>query len=84
MLVTATVALYPNEAVFEAPAAQVATELVNDEGGQRRVVSGQFVGKRRQVLLNNRVERGLFRFVASVPVDHRLLRGRHSTEFVPA
>ena len=29
MLVTATVALYPNEAVFEAPAAQVATEALS-------------------------------------------------------
>ena len=84
MLVTAAIALDSNEAVFEAPAVQIATGLVDDEGGQRRVVSGQLVGKRRQVLLNNRVERGLFRFVAPVPVDHRLLCGRHSTEFVPA
>jgi hypothetical protein len=67
VLVTTAIALYPNETVFEAPAAQVATKLVDDEGGQRRVVSRQFVGKRRQVLLDNRVERGLFRLVAPVP-----------------
>jgi hypothetical protein len=71
VFVTAAVALYPNETVFKAPTAQVVTELVDDESRQRRVVSGQFVSKCRQVLLNNRVERGLFRFVASVPVDHR-------------
>ena len=53
MLVTAAIALDSNEAVFKAPAAQVAMELVDDEGGQRRVVSGQFVGKRREVLVNN-------------------------------
>ena len=45
VLMTTAIALYPNEAVFKAPAAQVAMELVDDEGGQRRVVSGQFVGK---------------------------------------
>ena len=71
MLVTTAIALNPNESVFEAPAAQVVTELVDDEGRQRRAVSGQFVGKRRQVLLNNRVERGLFRLVAPVKVEHR-------------
>jgi len=69
MLVTAAIALDSNEAVFKAPAAQVAMELVDDEGGQRRVVSGQFAGKRRQVLFNNRVKRSPFRLVALVPVD---------------
>lgn len=84
MLVTAAIALYPNEAVFKAPTAQVVTELVDDEGRQRPVLSGQFAGKCRQVLLNNRVERGLFRFVVSVPVDHRHRRGRCFTKFVTA
>ena len=54
--------------MFEAPAAQVLTELFDDEGGQRRVVQCQFAGKRRQVLFNNRVERGFFRFVPPVAV----------------
>lgn len=70
VLVTAAIALYPNETVFEAPAAQVATELVDDESGQRRLVSCQLIGKRPQVLLDDRVQRSLFRFVASIPVDH--------------
>lgn len=68
VLVPAAIALYPQETMFEAPAAQVLTELFDDEGGQRRVVQCQFTGKRRQVLFNNRVERSLFRFVAPVAV----------------
>ena len=68
VLVPAAIALYPQETMFEAPAAQVLAELFDDEGGQRRVVQCQFTGKRRQALFNNRVERGLFRFVAPVAV----------------
>jgi hypothetical protein len=84
VLETAPVAFNPNEAVFEAPASQMVAELLDDEGGQSCVVSCQFVGKRRQVLLNNRVERSLFRLVTPVPVDHRQRWGRHFTEFIPA
>ena len=70
MPMTAAIALYPNETVFEAPAAQVLAELVDDESGQRRLVSCQLISKRTQVLLDDRVQRSLFRFVASIPVDH--------------
>jgi hypothetical protein len=47
VLVPAAVALYLQETMFEAPAAQVLAELFDDEGGQRRVVQRQFAGKRR-------------------------------------
>jgi len=50
MLVTAAIALDSNEAVFKAPAAQGALELVDDEGGQRRAVSGQFRCWQRQII----------------------------------
>ncbi len=55
--------------MFKVPAALVAMELVDDEGRLPRVVSGEFVGKRRQVLFNKRVRRNPFRLVALVPVD---------------
>jgi hypothetical protein len=84
MLMTAAIALYSNETMFEAPAAQVFMEVVDDEGGQSRMVFCQFGSKRTQVPLNDRVERSLFRFMALVLVDHWHRRSRSFDVFVPA
>ena len=59
MLMAAAVAFDPQEPVFEPPTAQIILELFQHEAGKRSLIVPKFLTQARQMLLNDRIQRGI-------------------------
>ena len=76
-LVTAAIALHPDEPMLQAAAGEIAAELIEDEPGQRPLAFVKAALEGRQVLLDQTVENAVF---GAMPCVARPDRGRRRSD----